>query len=80
MQPEKAIKTPIIFCQDVMVLKNNAPVMITKIGVSALSIPASELSIPVSAIQNKYAGNKLPKAPERKTRGILLNGIILKLL
>ena len=31
--------------------------MITNIGVNEFSVPARELSIPCSAMQNKYAGN-----------------------
>ena len=54
-----------------------APVIIAKIGVRQLSVPAKELSIPSSARQNKKAGNKLPSVPEMKTKKSLLRGIYL---
>ena len=44
-------------------------------GVSELSVPVSELSIPSSAIQNKKAGNKLPSMPDKKTVSIFPEGI-----
>lgn len=47
----------------------------TKIGVREFKTPARELSITSSAIQNKYAGNKLPKTPERKMYTIFETGI-----
>ena len=54
--------------------------MITKIGVSEFNTPANALSIPCSAIQNKYAGNRLPKTPDMNMMNILFRGICLKLL
>src|SRR5215203_6837781 len=36
-------------------------------GVRQFSVPARELSISSSAMQNKYAGIMLPSAPEQKT-------------
>jgi hypothetical protein len=47
-------------------------------GVKAFSIPANELSIFISAMQNKKAGKKLPIKPEQNTKAILLAGIFLK--
>jgi hypothetical protein len=44
-------------------------------GVKAFSIPANELSIFISAMQNKKAGKKLPIKPEQNTKAILLAGI-----
>ena len=73
--PEKAMIIPIILLAEVFVLKKNAPVMITKIGVRQFSVPASELSIPSSAKQNKKAGNKLPMAPDMNTMKSLFAGI-----
>lgn len=51
--------------------------MITKIGVSEFNTPAKALSIPCSAIQNKYAGNRLPKTPDKNVYANLLRGICL---
>ena len=56
-------------------LKNNTPVMITKMGVRELSVPVKALSILSSAIQNKNAGNKLPNNPDKKTTINLSTGI-----
>lgn len=50
--------------------------MMTKIGVRQLSVPASELSIPSSAKQNKKAGRKLPSKPDRKTKISLWRGML----
>lgn len=61
-------------------MKKTAPMMITNIGVNEFSVPARELSIPCSAMQNKYAGNKLPNTPDMKVKKILFPGICLKLL
>jgi hypothetical protein len=36
-----------------------------KIGVSEFNMPARELSIFVSAIQNRKAGKKVPKNPDK---------------
>jgi hypothetical protein len=80
MLPAKAIIIPTILLKGVGVLKNNAPVIITKMGVSEFIIPARELSIPCSAIQNKYAGNRLPNVPAKKTKGNFFSGIVLKTL
>ena len=57
-----------------------APVIIAKIGVRQLSVPAKELSIPSSARQNKKAGNKLPSVPDKKTKKSLFLGIFLMFL
>lgn len=65
---------------DVLLWKNRAPIIITKMGVSEFSVPASALSIPSSAMQNKYAGNKLPNKPERNMIPILSLGIRRKYL
>ena len=46
----------------------------TKIGVKEFRVPAKELSIFSSATQNKKAGNKLPKSPDRKIVPILFEG------
>ena len=46
-------------------------------GVSALRMPASELSIFVSAIQKRYAGKKLPTKPVVMIQGIFADGICL---
>ena len=54
--------------------------MITKIGVSELSVPASALSIPSSATQNKNAGNKLPSTPDKKMISSLFFGTRRKYL
>ena len=51
--------------------------MMTKTGVNEFNAPAIELSIPCSAMQNKYAGNKLPNVPDKKTGNNLLAGINL---
>lgn len=65
---------------DSLLIKNKAPVMITKMGVSELRVPASALSIPSSAIQKRYAGSKLPSKPERKITSSVSFGICLKYL
>lgn len=76
-QPIKAMNTP-TQCLDVgFEWKRTAPEMMAKIGVSEFSVPANELLIPISAKQNKYAGIKLPKAPDKKTTGHFLTGISL---
>ena len=51
--PVKEISIPKILLAVVLLWKNNAPVMITKIGVREFNVPAKALSIPSSAIQNK---------------------------
>jgi hypothetical protein len=75
MLPEKAIRIPAIFIHVVRLPKNNAPTMITKMGVREFNVPARALSTPCSAIQNKYAGSRLPITPDRNTIPILLRGI-----
>ena len=75
--PEKETIIPMIFIVGVLLRKKMPPVIITKMGVSELSVPAKALSIPSSAIQNKKAGNKLPNTPLRKTINIFLSGIFL---
>jgi hypothetical protein len=66
---------PVILFTGVFILKNIAPVIITKMGVNELSVPASALSIPFSARQNKYAGNKLPSVPDKNTSHRFFSGI-----
>lgn len=78
--PVKAISIPMSLFAGVALLKNMAPISITKMGVRELSIPAIELSISCSAMQNKKAGKKLPNAPERKITGSFFNGISLNAL
>lgn len=80
MLPLKAISIPKILLEDVFVLKSNAPVIITNMGVKELRVPAKALSIPSSATQNKKAGNKLPKTPDIKISINLFRGIDLKCL
>jgi hypothetical protein len=46
-------------------------------GVNEFNAPAKELSIFCSAIQNKYAGIKLPNTPEKNIRCSFLKGICL---
>ena len=75
--PVKEIQIPITLMVDVLLLKKRAPMIITNTGVRAFSEPASELSIFVSAKQNKYAGNRLPCKPDRKMTKTLLFGIDL---
>ena len=73
-QPTTAMIIPMILLADVFVLKNTAPLNMTKIGVKEFRVPAKELSIFSSATQNKKAGNKLPKSPDRKIVPILFEG------
>ncbi len=80
MLPVKAIQMPSILLADVLLWKNKAPTMMTKIGVNELRVPARALSIPSSAIQNKKAGIKLPSAPDIKIIDTLLRGTCLKCL
>ena len=75
MLPAKAMSMPMTLLAAVSFLKNKAPMMMTKMGVSELSIPASELSISCSTMQKRNAGNRLPKAPDKKMMGNLLKGI-----
>lgn len=46
-------------------------------GVNEFNVPARALPIPISAMQNKYAGSKLPNNPDKKTLKSLLAGICL---
>lgn len=71
---------PHILLADGLLWKNNAPIMITKMGVRELRVPVRALSISSSAIQNKKAGNKLPNTPDKKMTSSLLLGISLKYL
>ena len=75
-QPANAITTPKILFWLVWVLKNKAPIIITKMGVRQLSMPASELSISFSAMQNKNDGIRLPNKPDKKTYLSLATGIL----
>ncbi len=77
MQPVNAISIPIILLLAILALKKITPVIITKTGVSALRVPARALSIFSSARQNKKAGNKLPRVPDKKTSKSFLAGIRL---
>ena len=70
-----AMRIPVTFAVEVCALKNTTPVMITKTGVSVLSVPASALSIFPSAMQNKNAGIKLPILPDKKISKRFLGGI-----
>ncbi len=76
-RPTNPIITPVYRFTETFVLKNITPIKIVNKGVSAFSIPANELSIFTSAIQNKKAGKKLPSIPERNIIPILLLGIFL---
>ena len=78
--PVKAIIIPKILLDAALLLKNNAPQMITKMGVREFKTPAKELSMPCSAIQNKYAGMRLPKTPDINMMNILSFGISRKVL
>ena len=78
--PVKAVSIHIILFADVFELKNKAPVIITKIGVSELSVPANAPSIPISATQNKYAGKRLPKTPDIKIMPSLFTDTFLMYL
>ena len=73
--PAKAIRIPITLLAGVSFLKNNAPMMITNMGVREFNMPASELSSSCSAIQKRNAGKRLPKAPDKNISGSLLTGI-----
>jgi hypothetical protein len=56
------------------------PIRAVKTGVSEFRKLASELSIFVSAMQNKNAGKKLPKRLDKNINRILLTGIFLNCL
>ena len=58
------MSTEVIFCGVVRILKNKTPINIAKRGDKALTMPANELLICSSAMQNKKAGMKLPIAAE----------------
>lgn len=77
INPVKPIIIPIIFLSPAFNSKKITPIIIVKKVVNAFSIPASELSIFVSARQNKYAGKKLPSSPESITNPIFFLGIAL---
>ena len=66
---------PVILLGAALVLKNNAPVPITKMGVRELRVPASALSMDSSAVQKRKAGIKLPKVPDKKTSQRFRHGI-----
>ncbi len=65
--PIKPNASPTIFETLTLSLYTTIPMTSAKMGVSAFNIPASELSILVSAIQKRYAGKKLPNNPESIT-------------
>lgn len=48
-----------------------------EMGVNAFNIPVNELSIFVSAIQNRKAGKKLPNNPDKMISGIFFAGMPL---
>ena len=78
--PPKAINIPTIFIAGTTFLKNIAPIITAKMGVNALSTPAVELSKPVSAMQNRYAGNRLPSMPLKNTSPSFFTGNAVKFL
>ena len=47
-------------------------------GVNAFKIPAIPLSILVSAMQNKYAGKKVPNQPEKNKSGRDFFGMVVR--
>ena len=67
---------PVILWAGTLFLKKAAPVRITNTGVSELRVPANALSIFSSAIQNRKAGIKLPRLPDRKTIKSFLVGML----
>ena len=77
--PIKDTKIPSAFILETLLLKNNAPIIKTNTGVSEFREPTKELSILVSAMQNKNAGIKLPSKPDRNMVKILLLGMVLNL-
>ena len=79
-KPAKPIVTPNIFLGSAFNSKNKMPTVMVNNGVNAFNIPASELSIFVSAIQNKNAGKKLPINPDKITSPTLPFGICLMAL
>lgn len=70
------MKIPIVLFLEIRFLKRITPVIITKTGVRELSVPASALSIFSSAMQNKNAGIKLPRLPDKKTIDNFCSGIL----
>lgn len=76
MLPEKAIKIPVIFFEETCRPKIIMPATSAKIGVSAFNVPASALSIFVSAMQNKKDGKRLPNIPDRKIIPSLSSGML----
>ena len=68
---------PIIFFLSAFSSKKAIPTRMVKKGVNAFKIPASELSILVSARQNKKAGIKLPRIPDNATKPNLFLGTCL---
>ena len=70
------MKIPIVLFLEIRFLKRTTPVIITKTGVRELSVAASALSIFSSAMQNKNAGIKLPRLPDKKTIDNFCNGIL----
>ena len=78
--PVNAVIIPSILLADVLELKNKAPVIITKMGVRELRVPANALSMDSSAIQNRKAGIKLPNIPDKNTSQHFCQGIFLTAL
>jgi hypothetical protein len=54
-----------------------APMIIVNNGVVEFKIPANELANTVSAKQNKYAGKKVPRNPERTMGQMSFLGVSL---
>lgn len=75
INPINPITTPNHFSLLAVSWKNATPSKIVLSGVKELSIAAKELSIRVSAIQNKNAGKKEPSQPERITVPLFSFGI-----
>jgi hypothetical protein len=76
--PKKPVSTPTILLVCILLLKNRIPITTTQIGVSELSIPASDPSIRVRASAKRNAGRRLPNTAPNITTPILLRGIFLK--
>jgi hypothetical protein len=77
VRPANPTSTPKYLLAETFILKNIAPISRVNKGVKAFRMPANELSILISAMQNKNAGKKLPNTPARNTRPILFVGIFL---
>jgi len=73
--PTNPMNTPANLLAGNMLLKNIIPVTMVKIGVKAFRKAAKELSILVSAMQNRNAGKKLPSNAESNTSLIFARGI-----